>query len=33
MKTNTQETANYIGTGEGEFKARYNNHKKLFTPF
>ena len=24
---------NYFGTGEGEFKARYNNHKKLFTPF
>ena len=28
-KTYTYETANYFGTGESEFKARYNNHKKL----
>ena len=31
MKTNartyTYETANYFGTGEGEFKARYDDHK------
>ena len=33
MKTYTQETLNYIGIGEDEFKARYNNHKKLFTPY
>ena len=32
-KTYTLETVNYIGIGEGEFKARYNNHKKLFTPY
>ena len=31
MKTDTYEAANYFGTGEDEFKARYNNHKKLFT--
>ena len=29
-----KETENDIGIGEGEFKARYNNHKKLFSrPF
>ena len=32
-KTYTLETGNYFGTGEGEFKAWYNNHKKLFTPY
>ena len=31
MKTYTCETANYFGIGECEFKAWYNNHKKLFT--
>ena len=31
-KTYTYETGNYFGTGEGEFKARSNIHKNLFTP-
>ena len=31
-KTDTYETANYFSTGEGEFKALYNNGKRLFTP-
>ena len=31
-KIDTYETGNWFGTGEGEFKARYNNHKNLFTP-
>ena len=29
-KTYIYETANYFATNEGEFKARYNNHKKSF---
>ena len=28
-KTYTYENANHFGTGKGEFKARYGNHKKL----
>ena len=32
-KIYTYETADYFGRGEGEFKARYNNHKKLFKPY
>ena len=31
-KIDTYETANYFSTGEGEFKALYNNGKRLFTP-
>ena len=30
-KTFTYETADYFGTAEGESKARFNNHEKLFT--
>ena len=33
MEIYTYETASYFGTSEGEFKAWYNNHKKLFTPY
>ena len=32
-KTYIYETANYFGTDQGEFKARYNNHKKIFKPY
>ena len=32
-KTYTYETANYFGTRESEFKAWYDNYKKLFTPY
>ena len=32
-KTYTYETANYFGAGEGEFKAQYNIHRKLFTAY
>ena len=31
MKTYMCRTKTYFGTNEGEFKARYNNHKKSFT--
>ena len=31
MKTYIYETKNYFGTTEGEFKAWYNDHRKLFT--
>ena len=31
-ETYTYEAASYFGTGEGEFKTQYNNHKKLLAP-
>ena len=31
-ETYTYEAASYFGTSEGEFKTRYNNHKKLLAP-
>ena len=33
MKIYTNETANYYGTGEDEFKVWSNNHKELSTAF
>ena len=30
---NIYDTANYFRTCEGEFKARFNNHTIIFTPY